>query len=158
MQKKKKSIEVFADLNGWRINGGTVPPDLALTEQKPDLVVVDNSAAQKKVLLIELTVPWDSAHNFQAALERKTARYERLTEDLRAGGMDARNLPLEIGCRGVINQRNAANLEYLCNLVGIRGIKRLKGDLGRIAVIGSYRIWLARNSQEWSSGELIKVS
>ena len=23
--------------------------------------------------------------------------------------------------------------------------------------IGSYRIWLARNSQEWSAGELIKV-
>ena len=158
VKKKKEGIEVFADLNGWRINGGTVPPDLALTEQKPDLVVVDNSAAQKKVLLIELTVPWDSAHNFQAALERKTARYERLTEDLRAGGVDARNLPLEIGCRGVINQRNAANLEYLCNLIGIRGVKRLKGDLGRIAVIGSYRIWLARNSQEWSSGELIKVS
>ena len=81
---------------------------------------------------------------------------KRLTEDLR--GVDARNLPLDIGCRGVINQRNAANLEYLCNLIGIRGIKRLKGDLGRIAVIGSYRIWLARNSQEWSPGELIKVS
>ena len=81
---------------------------------------------------------------------------KRLTEDLR--GVDARNLPLDIGCRGVINQRNAANLEYLCNLIGIRGIKRLKGDLGRIAVIGSYRIWLARNSQEWSSGELFKVS
>ena len=81
---------------------------------------------------------------------------KRLTEDLR--GVDARNLPLDIGCRGVINQRNAANLEYLCSLVGIRGIKRLKGDLRRIAVIGSYRIWLARNSQEWSPGELIKVS
>ena len=80
-----------------------------------------------------------------------------MTEDLRAGGVDARNLPLEIGW-GVINQRNAANLEYLCNLIGIRGIKRLKGDLGRIAVIGSYRIWLARNSQEWNPGELIKVS
>ena len=63
---------------------------------------------------------------------------KRLTEDLR--GVDARNLPLDIldiGYRGVINQRNAANLEYLCSLVGIRGIKRLKGDLGRIAVTGS---------------------
>ena len=41
------NLEVFADLNGWKINGGRVPPDLALTEQKPDLVVVDDSAAQK---------------------------------------------------------------------------------------------------------------
>ena len=83
----------------------------------------------------------------------------RLTEDLIEAGFDAyaRNLPLEIGCRGVINQRNSANLEYICNLLGIRGIKKLRGALGRIAVIGSYRIWLARNSQEWSSGELIRV-
>ena len=110
-----------------------------------------------KVLLVELTVPWDAANPFQAAMERKTARYERLTEDLREAGYDARNLPLEIGCRGVINQRNAANLEFICNQVGIRSTKKLKGALGRVALIGSYRIWLARNSQEWSAGELIIV-
>ena len=66
-------------------------------------------------------------------------------------------MPLEIGCRGVINLRNAANLEYICNLVGIKGIQKLKGALERIALIGSYRIWLARNSQEWSAGELVTV-
>ena len=103
-------------------------------------------------------MPWDNANNFKAALERKTARYERLTEDLVQAGFDARNLPLEIGCRGVINQRNAATLEYICNQVGIKAIQKLKGALGRIALIGSYRIWLARNSQEWSGGELIKVN
>ena len=54
-----------------------------------------------KVLLVELTVPWDAANPFQTAMERKTARYERLTEDLREAGYDARNLPLEIGCRGM---------------------------------------------------------
>ena len=35
-----------------------------------------------------------------------------MTEDLIQGSFNARNLPLEIGCRGV---RNAANLEYICN-------------------------------------------
>ena len=80
-----------------------------------------------------------------------------MTEDLIQAGYDARNLPLEIGCRGVINLRNAATLEYICNQVGIRAIKKLKGALGRIALIGSYRIWLARSSREWNGGELIKV-
>ena len=47
--------------------------------------------------------------------------------------------------------------EYICNQVGIKGIQKLKGALGRIALIGSYRIWLARNSQEWSAGELVTV-
>ena len=122
-----------------------------------DLVVINEGVKPTRILLVELTVPWDNATNFQAALERKTARYERLTEDLIQAGYDARNLPLEIGCRGVINLRNAAALEYICNQVGIKAIKKLKGALGRIALIGSYRIWLARNSREWNGGELIKV-
>ena len=119
--------------------------------------MIDKSENPTKVMLVELTVPWDATNSFQAALERKTARYERLTEDLRGAGFNTLNLPLEIGCRGVINQRNAVNLESICNQLGIRGLKKLKGALGRIALIGSYRIWLARNSQEWSAGELIKV-
>ena len=157
VRRKKEGVSVYADLSGWRVNGGTVPHEMALTEQKPDLVIIDKSVKPVKILLVELTVPWDTSQSFQAALDRKTAWYERLTEDLRQGGYDVRNLPLEIGCRGVINLRNAANLEYICNLVGIRAIQELKGALGRIALIGSYRIWLARNSQEWSAGELITV-
>ena len=61
-----------------------------------------------------------------------------MTEDLIQAGFDARNLPLEIGCQGV---RNAANLEYICNQVWIGAIKKLKGAFGRIALIGSYRMW-----------------
>ena len=93
VKRRKEGIAVFADLNGWRVNGGTVPPDMALTEQKPDLVVIDRSQSPAKVILVELTVPWVSANNFKAALDRKTARYERLTEDLIGAGFDARNLP-----------------------------------------------------------------
>ena len=58
-----------------------------------------------------------------------------MTEDLIQGSFNARNLPLEIGCRGV---RNAANLEYICNQVWIGAIKKLKGAFGRIALIGSH--------------------
>ena len=110
VRRKKEGITVYADLNGWRVNGGTVPHEMALTEQKPDLVIIDKSVMPVKILLVELTVPWDSSHNFQAAYDRKTARYERLTEDLRQAGYDPRNLPLEIGCRGVINLSNQDRL------------------------------------------------
>ena len=40
---------------------------------------------------------WQDPSVIKAALERKIARYEGLTEGLRAGGVDTRNLPLEIG-------------------------------------------------------------
>ena len=156
MKSKNDQMTVYADLNGWRVNGGTMPPDLVLTEQIPDLVIIDRSDTPAKVLLIELTVPWDSANSFKAAEERKTARYERLAGDLRDKGLTTFNLPLEIGCRGVINKRNHLVLETICNLVKIRGRKKLLASLGRIALLGSYRIWLARHSQQWTGGELIK--
>ena len=60
---------------------------------------------------------------------------------------------LEVGCRGVIDQRNNANIEVICNEVGIHAIKKMRGALGRLALIGSFRIWLARSSQQWSPGE-----
>ena len=65
---------------------------------------------------------------------------------------------LEVRCRGVIDKRNALTLETICNLVGIKAQQRLKGALARIALLGSYRIYLARKSPEWSGGELISVS
>ena len=37
---------------------GTVPQDMALTEQKPDLVVIYEPAKPTRILLVELTVPW----------------------------------------------------------------------------------------------------
>ena len=43
---------MFADLNG-----GTVPQDMALTEQKPDLVLTYEPAKLTKILLVVLTVP-----------------------------------------------------------------------------------------------------
>ena len=156
-KNKKEGVTTFADLNGWRVNGGTVPPDLVLTEQIPDLVIIDRTVMPAKVVLLELTVPWDSATSFKAALDRKTARYERLALDLEERNFVVSNMPFEIGCRGVIDKRNSLVLETICNLIGIKAHQRLKGALGRIALLGSYRIYLARRSSEWNGGELISV-
>ena len=116
IKNKKEEVTVYADLNGWRVNGGTIPHDMVLTEQIPDLVIIDRSSAPAPVVLLELTVPWDSANSFKAALDRKTARYERLEER----GFVVSNMPLEIGCRGVIDKRNCLVLETICNLFNIK--------------------------------------
>ena len=146
--KNKEGMTIYADLAGWRVNGGTVPPDLALTGQVPDLVLIDRSVTPARVVLLELTVPWDSEGSFKAAFDRKYDRYERLTEDIISSGYNTLNMPLEIGCRGVINSRNHSVLASLCSIVGIRGLKKLRGSLARLALLGSYKIWLARRSQE----------
>ena len=106
-----------------------MPPDLALTEQIPDLVIFDKSAAPTKVVLLELTVPWDSSNSFKTALDRKTARYDRLADDLQRKDCTTFNLPLEVGCRGVINVRNQGVLANLAAMVSFRALQKLRGLL-----------------------------
>ena len=60
--------------------------------------------------------------------------------------------------RGVIDKRNCLVLETICNLFNIKAHQKLRGALGRIALLGSYRIYLARQSTEWNGGELISVN
>ena len=75
---KEDSLKVYAAPEGWKINGGTVPPDLAATGHVPDIVLVDRT--NKSIILLELTCPFDSsAKSFKNAEDRKTDRYERLT-------------------------------------------------------------------------------
>ena len=56
----------------------------------------------------------------------------------------------------MVTARNLGVLSNLCTMVGIRSMKRLRANLGRIALLGSYRIWLARRSQDWAPGDLIR--
>ena len=105
IENKAASMTVYTDLEGWKVNGGTVPPDLVATGQATDIVLLDRE--KKLIVLLELTVVFDSSLAlFQAAQERKSVRYERLTLDLKALGYKALNMPLEIGSRGVITARN----------------------------------------------------
>ena len=84
-------------------------------------------------------------------------RYSRFAEDLREGGHITTVMPLELGCRGVLDRKNSANLEVLFNQIGIKSFKKVRTDLGRLALLGSYRIWLARQSVDWCPGELLRV-
>ena len=79
------------------------------------------------MVLLELTVPWDSTSSLKAALDRKYKRYERLTEDLKNSGYNTLNMPLEIGFWGVVDSRNSGVLAAVCPMVGIRDLKRGEG-------------------------------
>ena len=74
--QQQEGVEIYADLEGHRVNGVTIPADVAMTAQKPDLVIINRKA--KEVKLIELTVPWDTSANIQAATTRKAERYKEL--------------------------------------------------------------------------------
>ena len=58
-----------------------MPPELVLTDQIPNLVIVDRSTIPTRVVLVELTVPWDTSTSFQAAFCRPCWRFQHSTHD-----------------------------------------------------------------------------
>ena len=132
-----------------------MPHYLAATEQLPDIVILDKSSSPNRVVLLELTVPFDSAHAFEAARLRKVDRYERIAQDIEEKGFNVLNCPLEIGCRGVISARNRGVLATVASLGKIKDVKNLTRTIGKIALLGSHRIWLARKSQTFVGGNFI---
>ena len=134
-----------------------MPGDLVATGhgQVPDIVLLDRK--QKKIVLLELTCPFDSSASiFKAAFDRKTDRYERLALDLEGLGFTALNMPLEIGARGVITVRNHMVLATVASMYGIRNMLVLRRSLGKISLMASHRIYLARASSDWTSGDFVK--
>ncbi|XP_052280954.1 uncharacterized protein LOC127878469 [Dreissena polymorpha] len=71
-------------------------PDIIHTTLRPDIVMV--SEKTKKIILVELTVPWEE--RCTQAHERKKAMYEDLVQECREAGWRAWNYPIEVGCRG----------------------------------------------------------
>ncbi|PIK62889.1 hypothetical protein BSL78_00124 [Apostichopus japonicus] len=79
----------------------TIPPDiLPTTTCRPDLTAIDR--VQRKIHIMELTCPWDSAESFNNAQERKSDRYGPLIGDLSDIGWEVDFITVEIGVRGII--------------------------------------------------------
>ena len=119
-------------------------------------MIVDKTVQPNRVVLSELTVPWDSARQIEAARKRKVERYERLELDIKEKGLIVDNCPLEVGARGVITARNSGVLAMICNMFKIRDFKKFRSTLGKIALLGSHRVWVSRKSQTFVGGNFIQ--
>ena len=47
-------VEVYADIEGHTIGGGTIPPDILVTSEKPDIVIINKE--EHSITIIELTL------------------------------------------------------------------------------------------------------
>ena len=88
---------IYGDLSSFRASDNplaTVPPEIVVTSARPDMVVVRNC----EILLIELTVPYNSPESIANAHSRKEAKenYNMLLGDLEAKGYSASLLAIEI--------------------------------------------------------------
>ena len=95
----------YADLPGYKINGGTVPPTIVPTSEKPDLVI--HNKVTNTVYLCELTVPFEI--NIETARGRKLERYTQLASDIRMNGYKCDLSCFEIGSRDIITKKIKAS-------------------------------------------------
>ena len=154
MKSKPVDVKIYADLEGASINGGTVPPDIMVTTQRPDMVIVKNSTTPPTVYLVELTCPF--TRNIEAANRRKRERYEFLTTDIKEAGYQCMNMPFEIGSRGHVTRQNKITLAQLCSVTGVRKAQQVIKNCSKIVLLGSYSIYNSRRSHDWSGQAYLK--
>ena len=65
-------------------------------------------------------------------------------------------LPLEIGSRGHITARNRETIIHLCHTLKIGKFSNVIKCCSKLALLGSYSIFIGRNSSDWSGSGLLK--
>jgi hypothetical protein len=98
----KSRVELYCDLDGLEAPGGeSIPADIMVQAQRPDLVIVDRSVYGRfRIALVEVTCPWNT--DAKRAEKRKTARYADLKEELSNQGWDCSLYLIEVGAHGHI--------------------------------------------------------
>ena len=112
------------------------------TKLRPDLVMFSNST--KKVIMWELSVPWEE--NMESTHERKIAKYEPLVEQCRMNGWQAICQAVEVGCRGF----NARLMSKALSSIGISGAVKRKAlkNITTAAERATNWLWI-RRADSW---------
>ena len=101
---------------------------------------------EKKITLIELTIPWDSS--YEQAKTRKEERYTPLIAELAELGWQANLITLEIGSRGYTANSTASELARILKKKTIRG--KALTNANQTAISSSYIIYQQRNNGDWT--------
>ena len=89
---------MYTDIPSHTLPGrGTVPPQLLVRAEKPDLVIMDRM--EEKINIFELTVPLET--NIKNANTQKMNKYEHFITDITTRDVSVH--PFEIGSRGYIS-------------------------------------------------------
>eukprot|EP01116_Phalansterium_solitarium_P023159 TRINITY_DN796_c0_g1_i6.p1 TRINITY_DN796_c0_g1~~TRINITY_DN796_c0_g1_i6.p1 ORF type:complete len:542 (-),score=157.79 TRINITY_DN796_c0_g1_i6:981-2606(-) len=133
------------DLPGdsFSYRNGVFPPSIAATDQRPDMLLVSESA--KAAICLELTVPKEE--RIQQSHEAKAAKYQQLVEDAASNGWRLSIWPIEIGARGFVARSTWAALRALA--FGKARATDIRRELELVTSRCSYYLWTARNHDVW---------
>lgn len=117
------------------------PQCIIIGDLRPDVIFW--SEAQKLVVLIELTVCFDTL--YASAHQRKKAKYTELLEYPKSIGYQCKLITIEIGSRGFIPSNTVQSIFSVLQ-TDKKATKALLRDLVRIAITKSHKIWRLRNT------------
>ena len=130
--------ECAADLPDWN----QYPEMIRKSGLRPDIVL--HSQTAKEIILIELTVPYES--RIEAAHLFKTEKYADLAKSLREDGFKTKVFAIEVGARGFIGS-SAYSLMKQLSISG-KSMKRTLKAMAEAAEKSSSWIWSRRNKPQ----------
>ena len=120
--------------------GGSIPPELCVTSQKPDIVIIDNH--MKAIHLYELTCP--AERNIDTRNNEKSNKYAHFTTDITH--LSCKVNCFEVSTKGFLNTRNHSTLNTLHKFVkpGITKTQ-FKSNISALSLTASYHIFLCKD-------------
>ena len=150
------SAKLFSDLP-WFLapGGGSIPPHILVTNQRPDIVIVNESLGE--VIVSELTCPWDG--NIARSHTFKEEKYAPLIADL-SQRYTCYHFSIEISVRGQVSNDNKKRLKafsYRACSDAKLVFKSMVPILSKTALLASFSIFAARAEPSWVSSSLIPI-
>ena len=142
-----KSHTVYSNITGFSTSSkGTIPPNLCVTTEKPDIVIIDEQ--KKTVDIFELTVPFDTridkAHNL------KMDKYSHFTTDINTNYRTTVTA-FEISSRGQVSRDNKQRLKTLYKFTDkSTKLKTFINNISSLAITGSYYIFVSQKEPTWT--------
>ena len=142
----------YLDIEGYQTpTNGTIPPSLAVTTLKPDIVIMDKKT--KNVHIFELTVPKETRISISNKL--KMEKYQHFITDI--SHFKVAVTPFEIGSHtGQVtrdNRKALIGMHKFCSK-GIKLSTFIK-NISSISVLSSFHIFTSRNEENWAKGDPI---
>ena len=149
-ENKKDNVDFYVDIPNYQINGSTLPPNVVVTNLRPDVVFIDKNTTPPTCAIYELTIPFET--NLTAANTRKRDKYQSLKTDIQANGFKCHLVPWECGSRGFIPRRVKL---LLCQMLKFYSTVKTPSsyisNFSKICVLSSFSIFNARKEKNWSN-------
>ena len=138
-------FKVYSDIPGHMAGNGSIPPEICITNEKPDIVIIDEK--RKTLDIFELTVPFEK--NIEERNIFKNNKYAHFVVDINEYKTNV--TAFEVGSRGYISPANKKRLGMLQKFLKAGNpLSKFQKNVSALSVYSSYYIFLSRKDPAWS--------